>query len=352
MANLYCTREAVKRAGNIHGANYDAQIDRLIEDASRSLDLLTRRRFIPETATKLYRWPQRNGGSYVLWLSHDLLSLTTLQSKAQDATPTTIAAADYFLEPQEYGPPYNRIEIDLSSTAAFEPGDTPQRSISVLGSWGYTNATKTAGTVSSGLASSASAVTFVCSNGALIGVGDTLLIESEQLFVSGRAFAALGTILLNDAAVTADMSNVSITVDASHGINQGETIKVDSEEIYVSSVVGNVLSVIRAYNGTVLAAHANDTAVQVERTLTVERGVNGTTAATHADATAVSKYAPPLPIVTLCIGEVLAAYAQEVGHWGRTVGAGEGAAEFSTRALAARRKEVAALYKRGRLGAI
>ena len=42
MANLYCTREAVKRAGNIHGANYDAQIDRLIEDASRSLDLLTR----------------------------------------------------------------------------------------------------------------------------------------------------------------------------------------------------------------------------------------------------------------------------------------------------------------------
>jgi len=351
MANWYCTREQVKRAGAIHGADKDAQLDRLIEAASRDFDKATRRRYIPETATKLYRWPNRHGSGYTLWLSHDLLSVITLQTKAQDSSPTTIAAADYFLEPQQHGPPYNRIEIDLSSSAAFEAGDTPQRSISVNGSWGYSNTTKSAGTVSSGLAASASATSMVCSNAALIGVGEALLIESEQLFVSDRSYANLATILI-DGALTADMSNVSVTVDAGHGINAGETIKVDSEEMYVSFVSGNVLTVIRAYNGSVLAAHSDNTAVQINRTLTVERGVNGTTAATHANATAISKYQPPFDVVSHIVAEVLAAFAQEEAHWGRTVGSGEGVVEFSTRSLAARRESLVKRYQRPREAAI
>lgn len=350
--NWYCTRESVKRVGSINGASKDAIIDRLIESQSRRLDLMTRRFFIPRTETRLYRWPPlQRSRSIVLWLDQDLLSVTTLQTKAQDTTPTTISSSDFFVEPNNLGPPFNRIEIDLSSSAAFESGDTPQRSISVLGSWGYGNDTRSAGTVASGLASSASATTMVISDSSLIGVGDTLLIESEQIFVSGKTNAALDSILIN-GALTQSQAETTVTVDGSHGIVAGEVIMVESERMFVEAVSTNDLTVVRAYDGSTLAAHSDDTAVNIFRTLTIERGINGTTAATHANATAILAYEPPFDIVSLCVGETLAAFAQEGASWGRVVGTGEGAREFSTRALAAQRKEVLAQYQRMREAAV
>ena len=352
MGNWYATREAVKRAGLINGDSKNAIIDRITESQSRRIDLLTRRFFIPKTETQLYRWPsEQRTRSHILWLDQDLLAVTTLQTKAQDSSPTTISSSDYFVEPNNAGPPYNRIEIDQSSSAAWESGDTPQRSISVLGSWGYGNDTRSAGTVASGLASDATVTSMVCSDSSLIGVGDTLLIESEQIFVADKSNAALDSILI-DGALTASQSEVTVTVDGSHGIVAGEMILVDSERMYVEAVATNNLTVVRAYDGSVLAAHDDDTAIHIYRTLTIERGVNGTTSATHANATAISVYEPPYDIANLCLGEVLAAYSQEQSHWGRSVGTGEGAREFSTRALAAQRAEIISQYRRLREAAV
>ena len=303
MANWLTTREAIKRAARISGTDRDPQIDALIEGASREVDRRTRRRFIPITEARTYDWPQPSrlspGDSDKLWLNEDLLSVTTLKTKAQDSSPTTISSSDYFTEPENYGPPYNRIEIDKSSSAAFEAGDTPQRSIEVTGSWGYGNETVTAGTIDDSGGISASDTTLIVSNASLIDVGDALLIESEQIFVSERASAALGSILLDDASVTKDQADVTITVDGSHGLKVGEVILVDSEQMLITAISTNDLTVIRAYNGSVLASHSNNTAVNVYRTLTIERGVNGTTAATHADSTAITKYQPPLDIQAL-----------------------------------------------------
>ncbi len=353
MGNLYAGRRAVKLASSIMGADRDPIIDRLIEAHSVDIERQTRRLFIPKTHTRVFRWPSRQPSEgYILYLDEDLLSVTTLKTKAQNTTPTTIVAADYFLEPANWGPPYDRIEIDQSSSAVLESGDSPQRSIEVVGSWGYGNVTRTGGTVSSGLASDATATSMVGSNASLVDVGDTLLIESEQVRVTEQAYAALAAITLNDAAVIADLANVSITVGATHGIVKGEIIKVDSEEMYVSSVATNVLTVIRAWNASVLASHANATAVHINRTLTIVRGVNGTTGATHANATAVSVYDLPKNIVEWCIAEVIAAYQQEQSGWGRVVGTGEGQAESSGRDLARLRKSNLALYKRHRLGVI
>ena len=352
MANGYISRNAVKRAALIWGSDKDAQVDRIIEAVSRDIDNATHRIFIPKTQTRLYRWPLRNNPANVLWLDFDLISVTALKSQAQNSSPTTIAAADYFLEPANFGPPYAKIEIDLSSSAAFSAGDTPQRSISVEGSWGFTNATVTAGTVSSGLATDAAATSLVGSNGSLVDVGDTLLIETEQVFVSGRDFATLSTILVNDAGITASVADNTITVDGSHGIVAGETIRLDSEEMYVTGVSTNVLSVIRAYNGTILATHADDTAVYINRTYTIVRAANGTTAAVHANSTAISKYDPPALIKELCLAEAIAAYQQETGAWGRTVGTGEGEKEFSGRDLARLRRDVRTEYFRGRMAAV
>jgi len=357
MPNWYCSRESVKLALRIKGIRQDRFIDETIEAQSRQIDQWTRRIYIPRTETRLFEWPARQSTrGHSLWLDFDLLSLTTLQTEAQNATPTTIASTDYFLEPNNQGPDgntrYDRIEIDLSSNAALESGDTPQRSISVLGSWGYSNNTRSVGTVSSGLASSSTATEMVCSDGSVIDVGNTLLIASEQVFVSERAFAVLGSVLVNDADIKADIADNTITLDASHGVVAGEIIRLDSEELYVESVSTNLLTVERAFNGTLLATHADNTAVHINRTLTIERGVNGTTAATHANSTAVSTYEPEFNVQVWCRREVIAHYVQEGAGFGRDVGQGDGAREFRGVDLSDRRKMDIDRYERVRMAAV
>lgn len=352
MASLYCTREQVKRAGNINGSSFDSRIDRIIEGVSRDFDKATRRFFIPKTETRTYRWPPHQPSrSYILWLDQGLISVTTLQAKAQDSSPTTISSSDFFLEPANTGPPYNRIEIDLSSTSAFEAGDTSQRSISVAGLWGYGNDTRSAGTVASGLDSSASATSFVCSDGSLIDAGHSLLIESEQIFVTERTNAQVATETIT-SDVAANAATVTIPVDTGSNFNVGEVILINSERMLIESISSNDLTVIRAYDGSTLAAHSSADEVHAFRTLTIERGVNGTTAATHADSTAISVYEPPFDVVSYCVADSLARFAQESAQWGRQVGTGEGAVEFNGRNLDLMRRRTVNFYKMTRSAVI
>ena len=353
MPNWYATRESVKRAVRLNGNENDESVDRAIENASRDIDNMTHRWFIPRTLTRTFRWPSRYGAGDDLYLDADLISVTTLKARAQDSSPTTISSSDYFLEPDNFAPPYNKIEIDISSNADFESGDTSQRSISVEGSWGFSNDTVSGGTVASGLASDAAATSMVCSNSSLVSgvnVGDTLLIESEQLFVSEKTSAALNSIL-TDGVLTADKSE-NVTVDSGHGILAGEIILVDSEQMFVRVSGTTALTVERAYNGTTLAAHTNNTAVHIFRTLTVTRGVNGTTAATHANSTAISIYRAPAPIRQLSVAMALAAVTQEAAAYGRTIGAGEAAVEMTGRDLANFQARVLSEYLRPREFAI
>ena len=354
MPNWYATREAVKRAVRSNGSENDEAVDRLIEAASRDVDNMTHRWFIPRTQTRLFKWPGTYGLGDILWMDADLISVTTLKTRAQDSSPTTIASSDYFLEPANSAPPYNRIEIDISSNASFESGDTSQRSISVAVSWGFSADTVSVGTVASGLDSDATVTTMVASNGSLtsgVNVGDTLLIESEQVFVTEKTSAALASILLN-GAITADKSE-NLTVDGgTHGINNGEIIQVDSEQMLVRSSTSTVLSVERAYNGTTLAAHSNDVAVHISRTLTITRGGNGTTGATHADATAVTSYRAPGPIRELTMAMAIAAFTQEAAAYGRTVGAAGGTVDITGPDLPALTQRISEQYARPREYAI
>ena len=360
MPNWYTTREAVKARG-FSGRALDPVIDRAIESASERIRLWTRRDFIPITATRLFRWPGQGSRGTVLWLDQDLISITTLQSEAQNTTPTTIAATDYFLEPNNSGPPYDRIEIDLSSSAAFQSGDTPQRSISVAGSWGYESNTRSLGLVDDPSGITASETTLIVKDGSIltgVGVGDTLLIGTEQLFVSDKDFLALnpdagGAILLDMAGnLAANVGTDLVTLDASHSVVAGEVIRINTEQVYVLYVSTNDLTVIRAYDGSTLAAHTDDDAIHIKRSLTVERAVNGTTAASIADNAAVSKYEPPFEIVEWCIQEVIATIHQETGGMGRSVGAGDGAREVTGRELSDMRARRIDYWQRGREAAI
>jgi len=316
----YCTRESVKSAIGVVGTKIDSIVDSLIESASAHIEAAIGRRFIPVTETRYYPWPQPNGNSLKVYLDEDLLSLTTLNAAAQDASPTTIAASDYFLEPVN-NPPYRRIEIDRSSSASFVSGDTPQRSISVLGRWGYSEVTKTAGATAENM--DASETGLDVTDASLIDVGDTLLIGTEALFVSGRSLLTTTT-TLNDASVTASMSNVSITVADGTKVKAGEVISLDFEKMLVEAISGNVLTVIRQYDGSTLAAHSTGITIYAGRTLTVVRGVNGTTAATSTSGAAITKYAPPGDIAEWCRAKAGLALREGAAGYSNSMGGGEG----------------------------
>ena len=317
MSNWYTTREAFKEALAVHGSDRDALIDRKIAAASRTIDEQMGRHFIPILATRYYPWPQRTQDARQhLWLDQDLISVDADGLKTANGT-VTIGATDFFLEPVNTGPPYRRIEIDLgddvASDAAFGSDDSAQRAVSVQGKWGYGEDTEAAGTLAVAITTT-TATTLVCSDGSLIDVGHTLLIGTEQLFVSGRA--TVDTACNTNGALTGEANEVTVAVDDGTKVKAGEVIQINAERMYVESVTGDDLSVKRGYDGTVLAAHDDAQDVYAFRTLTVVRGVNGTTAATHLINAAISKYAPPEPIQALCLALAIFNYKQDQG--GRT----------------------------------
>ena len=345
--NWYATLEAVKRAVNLYGSERDSVISSCIEAASREVDNLTGRRFIPKTETRRYRWPQREQrNAYILYFDQDLLSVSAFTKDGDDAT--AIPAADYFLEPSNLGPPYSRIEIDLASTSFFSAKDTHQRALRVTGDWGYGNDTKAAGALAE--ADDGSETALDVTDASLIDVGDTILIGTEQMFVSAKA--ALDTTANLNGDLTADATVVSVTVTDGTKVKQGETVKLDSELMYVSSISGAVLTVIRAYDGSVLAAHTGAVDVYAFRTLTVTRSENGTTAASHATAATISKYAPPADIVNLCKALSIAYYHAGQGGWTGEIGSGEGAVEGRMAALGKLRESVRREYRKIAVGAV
>lgn len=327
MTNWLATREQIKTAIGASGANLNAPIDRHIAAASADIERRLNKYFIPRTQARSFR-ACRGGRGYVLDLTQtddnaptDLLAVTLLTT---NNGADTITSADYFLEPVNDSP-YNRIEIDLGSAtdvdSVFTYTDTPQRAISVTGRWGYSEDTEAAGATAEDM--TASETDLDVTDASLIGVGNTLLIGTEQMFVTERA--ALDTTADTTGSHAADVAVVTIALAVGHGtrVKQGEVIQIDSEKMYVQSITSDNLTVIRSYDGTALASHATGTAVYAFRTLTVVRGVNGTTAATSTSGAAITKYAPPADVVRLCVAEtILRLKGDESGQTG-VVGAGD-----------------------------
>ena len=330
MSNWYTTREKLKRAISASSspagaALRDALIDQHIAAASRTIDKRMGKpagAFLPKIETHYFPWPQRKDIRQELWLDADLISVTTLMTKNNTVE---ITSSYYLLEPANTGPPYRRIEIDWGDDVPLNQeliaDDTPQRAISVLGSWGYSDDTEAAGALAAAIAST-TATTLNCSDASLIDVGDTILIDDEQMFVSGRG--TLDTACNTDGALTAEMNDLIVAVDDGTKVKAGEVILINAERFYVESVSGDNVAVQRGHDETTLAEHDDGQDVYAFRTLTVVRGVNGTTAATHSNAADISVYAPPADIQTLCQAEAIFNYEQDKsGHTG-VVGGVEG----------------------------
>jgi hypothetical protein len=344
---LYCTVEDLKRAfDSKESARNDTQLRRGIESASRLVEQDTHRFFYPLTTTRYFEWP--NPGSptpWRLWLDDaEIVSLTSLT-----AAGTAISTANVFLEPNSLGPPYNRLEIDKSTRSAFAAGTTTQRAIAVTGTFGYCDTTESAGTLAAAV-STTSATTLTVSDSSLIGNGDTVKVDSERMLVTGRTMTTTSQTLLTPVGALVSDVTLAVTTGSSYAV--GETLLLDSERMLIVDISGNNLTVKRAWDGTVLAAHTGST-IYAPRLLTVTRGLTGTTAATHLNAAAVSRQTVPGPIKDLTIAYALDRFLQETSGYARNiVGTGDRMTVATGGALPNLRKQVIEQYGRVRMASI
>lgn len=340
----YASREDVKRALDIvETARADDQIDRALASASDSVEGLLNRRFYPEVRTQTFDWPDPLGTTSLPWTlyfdRHDVISVTALFSD------TVIATADYFLLPDD-GPPFTRLELDVDASATFERNSAGQRSITVEGTFGYSNDTESAGTIVTAIDASTTTVD-VTDGTALIGVGDLLLIENERMSVTDKGFMAPATAPTLAAAVAIG-STASITVSDATGFLAGEVILVDAERMLIIDINGTTLAVKRAWDGSTLAAHALAATVLVQRRLTVRRAVLGTVAASHGTV-AVAKHIVPPMVRSLAVAEAMAVLLQERTAYARTIGSGEGESEVRGVGLADLRDMTLRAYGRKKM---
>jgi hypothetical protein len=332
----YCSREDIMRALDVQmTARNRRQIDAVIEAASRSVEGLCHRRFYPVQATRYFDWPARPAGGYTPWVlrldASELISATSVTSGG-----INIPLEDINLEPNRSGPPFNRVEIKLSTSAAYGGGSTYQRDVTISGLWGYRTTESTLGATTAAVTSAtATTLTVDGPTSAVVGVGSILRVDSEQMIVTERAQTSIG----QTGTITANKGDVSLTVANGSAFAVDEVILLDSERMRIDDIAGNTLTVERAYDGTVLAAHTAAT-IYAPRSLTVTRGALGTTADTHGAASTVYLWQPPGLIRQLVKAEAIWALLQERSGWFRLASStGKSAPEVSRTALEALRDQ-------------
>ena len=244
MANLYASLGMVKAEIGKSNTGDDTVLLRLLDRVSREIDKYAGRHFYAENATRYF-----DGNNKPRLLISDLLAVTTLKVDANndDTYELTLAAStDYWLYPDNptQNTPYYRIDLNPLSTqlGAWPRG---RRKIQIVGIFGYSQETEPSGT----------------------------LVEAL------------------------DASETAIDMTAGHGLTGGETIYVGTEQMYVSAVATN--------------------------TLTVVRGVNGTTAATASDGAAVTRRRFDRNVEEACVVRVADLWRGAQTGYGATVADGE-----------------------------
>lgn len=159
----------------------------ILEAVSRLMDAWCMRSirgsgFGPRLGTN--RYGPVNGQS--LYLGDDLLSITSVTAyDTPGGTGTTLTdETDFYAHTEDNwdAAPYRELTIHEASAAAF---GSATRGNHVNGKWGVQDVRLTSTTtVASGLATDATAKTFVTSASPTIQVGHTLLIGTEQLYVT------------------------------------------------------------------------------------------------------------------------------------------------------------------------
>ena len=204
MTHAYATLTTLKTRLTISATTDDTTLRLLLESVSRVVDKWCRRHFYALSATRY-----EDGTSGRLFLSDDLLSVTTLKTDedGNGVYENTFLAADYLLYPLNG---YPKLAVDLSHDSGYSHfANGVRKGVEIAGLWGY-------------------------------GDGD-----------SATPYGPAGV-----TATATDGTTTSVTVSAAGDLAAGHTILVESEQMYITAIVSTTLTVIRAQNGTTGAAHS------------------------------------------------------------------------------------------------
>ena len=227
--NAYCSIADIKAALGITATTDDTLIRKMCESASRSIDNYTNRFFYCKTQTKYF------DGAVPLRID-DLLSVTTLKTDEDgDGTfeNTLTVTTDYLLYALNTFP---KTKVVLAVDSNYGSFGISKKGCEIAGLWGY---------------------------------GDG--ISATPYMVDTTLTAAISSTTATACTVTA-VTNLSA----------GQTILIDTEQMFIYSIS--------------------------TLTLTVERGVNGTTAALHDNSKLLYIYQYPYDVWQACISLASAVY--------------------------------------------
>jgi hypothetical protein len=331
----FATREDVRSAlSSASSARDDAQIDRALASATTAVSELCHRDFQPVLTTRTFDWPDaQTPRSWRQWLDrNELISASLVVSGG-----VTIPATDYYLEPNNDGPPYDRIEIRLDRQSAWSMGSTHQRAISVTGWFGYRDDQAAAGALAAAITST-TATTATVTDSTAVGVGDLLSCGAERMTVANKRLVSTGQTL--QSPLGAAKNDVLMSVADTTAFAVGETLTLGAERVWVRDITDTLL-VERAYDGTQLDSHSGET-IWAPRLLTLTRGAAGTLPATAAGGTALTRWAPPGMVKSLAVAEAMCTLYNEQAGYARTVRTQAGSGTRSVAAVTVERDNLRA----------
>lgn len=183
----YATVTQLKAQIKITATTDDVILLGMLEAASRWINAHCGRTFYAMTETRYYGDDDLDFDVPLkLWVD-DLLSITTLKcDSALDGTySTTLAVTDYNLWPNRG---YPKLSVILNDeTGDYYAWSDGRRSIQIAGTWGYgdkAGASPWLAVASTGTVATASVTTLAVTNGADFEAGNTILVGTEQMYVT------------------------------------------------------------------------------------------------------------------------------------------------------------------------
>ena len=257
MTNAYADLTALKVVLAELATGDNARLLALAEAASRDIENHLGRVFYTHLATRYFS----GNGKTKMRLPGDLIAVTTLkEDEDRDGATfeTTWATTDYELGPYHALPtgviggpftmPYWWIEVNDRDNGTKSEFGKGQKRFELVGKWGYSELKRAS--------------------------GDTV----------------------GDNPLTAGATTLNVTSGGNFAI--GQTILIESEQLYITNIVTNAL--------------------------TVERGVNGTTAASHVQTTAISIFEYPPPVVQVATALTSRRWMLERANYSFQLGSPEG----------------------------
>jgi hypothetical protein len=319
----YVTRESVQRAMDLSGTILSQdRVDRAIEAASDKADGDLHRVFFNSVYTAKYDWPNyQRAYPWRIWFDASELADVTVNPPVVTTGGNVIPDSAVKFGPWNYAPPYTYMELDRSKNYSFGLGSTPQQDVQVQGTYGYWIKTEPAGALTASL--SLNATTTTVSNSQVAGTGDVLQIGSGPVpeYCLVRDKQMVDTTVSYAGLTQNKASDNAVTVTDGTKFFAGELLQADTEQVIILSVTGNVLTVKRGFNGTVLAAHSGGT-LYAQRQLTITRGDFGSTAASYISGQALNVTLIPSAVRDACAASALMQVQQETAGYAATAGSG------------------------------